>query len=216
MLEAQTDGAAAARWRASRNRALAAIRDEAEEQARRRRAPRAQRSAQRGCSQAVDEARRADETRARASARAALDTEARRAEQAILRQLMERAWQQLPQALQSRWQDAGSRAALVRGRLRGRARAACAHGPAAASNSIRSGLPDARAGRRVRSCTGDSRPSRRPSPVDGLGAGLRIRAGGACVDATVAGLLASRERIDSGTARRVRAPCAARGAEASA
>jgi hypothetical protein len=33
--------------------------------------------------------------------------------------------------------------------------------------------------------------------VAGLGAGLRIRCGRACVDATVPGLLASRERIES-------------------
>jgi hypothetical protein len=33
--------------------------------------------------------------------------------------------------------------------------------------------------------------------MDGLGAGLRIRAGDACIDATVAGLLAARERIAS-------------------
>jgi F0F1-type ATP synthase delta subunit len=33
--------------------------------------------------------------------------------------------------------------------------------------------------------------------TDGLGAGLRIRAGDACIDATVAGLLAARERIAS-------------------
>ena len=33
--------------------------------------------------------------------------------------------------------------------------------------------------------------------TEGLGAGLRIRAGDACIDATVAGLLAARERIAS-------------------
>ena len=33
--------------------------------------------------------------------------------------------------------------------------------------------------------------------VDKLGAGLRIRGGLACVDATIAGLLASRERVEA-------------------
>ena len=34
-------------------------------------------------------------------------------------------------------------------------------------------------------------------PVQALGAGLRIRVGRACMDATVAGLLSSRERVEA-------------------
>jgi len=45
----------------------------------------------------------------------------------------------------------------------------------------------------VQSFTGDSTVNVVAS--EGLGAGLRIRAGDACLDATVAGLLAARERI---------------------
>ena len=40
-------------------------------------------------------------------------------------------------------------------------------------------------------------PQVRFQEVPSLGAGLRIHAGRACVDATVGGLLASRERIES-------------------
>jgi len=42
-----------------------------------------------------------------------------------------------------------------------------------------------------------SGPELRFREVPSLGAGLRIHAGRACVDATVGGLLASRERIES-------------------
>ena len=55
--------------------------------------------------QAVIDTRREDEL-ALARRRAALDTQARRSRQATIRELLDRAWQALPAALQSRWLDA--------------------------------------------------------------------------------------------------------------
>ncbi len=142
--------------------------------------------------QAVVDTRREDEM-ALARRRAALDTRARRSRQATLRELLDRAWQALPAALQSRWLDATARerwcdAACVSARrsLRHLDRLQVEVDPhwlAQVGPLVRSRLEG-------------------PSQVDvtataGLGAGLRIRAGDACIDATVAGLLAARERIAS-------------------
>jgi hypothetical protein len=142
--------------------------------------------------QAVVDTRREDEM-ALARRRAALDTEARRSRQATLRELLDRAWQALPAALQSRWLDATARERWCD--------AACV----SASRSLRyldrlqvEVDPQwlAHVGPRVRSrLEGSSKVD--ILATDGLGAGLRVRAGDACIDATVAGLLAARERIAS-------------------
>lgn len=142
--------------------------------------------------QAVVDTRRED-AMALARRRAALDTQARRSRQATLRGLLDRAWQALPAALHSRWLDPGARE----------------HWCDAACLSARRGLlhldrlqvevdpqwladvdPLVRRG-----LEGASNVA--VTTTDGLGAGLRIRAGDACLDATVAGLLAARERIAS-------------------
>jgi hypothetical protein len=142
--------------------------------------------------QAVIDTRREDEM-ALARKRAALDTQARRNRQATMRELLDRAWQSLPGALQSRWLDAAARerwcdAACVSARhsLRHLERLQVEVDPqwlAHVGPLLRGRLEG-------------------PSTVEvtataGLGAGLRIRAGDACIDATVAGLLAARERIAS-------------------
>jgi vacuolar-type H+-ATPase subunit E/Vma4 len=142
--------------------------------------------------QAVVDTRREDEM-ALARRRAALDTQARRSRQATLRELLDRAWQALPAALQSRWLDATARERWCD--------AACV----SASRSLRH-LDQlqvevdpqwlAHVGPLVRSRL-DGRSKVDVTATDGLGAGLRIRAGDACIDATVAGLLAARERIAS-------------------
>jgi hypothetical protein len=142
--------------------------------------------------QAVVDTRREDEM-ALARRRAARDTQARRSRQATLRELLDRAWQALPTALQSRWLDATARerwcdAACVSARrsLRHLDRLQVevdpqwlAHVGPLARNRLE----------------GPSKVD--VTATDGLGAGLRIRAGDACIDATVAGLLAARERIAS-------------------
>ena len=142
--------------------------------------------------QAVVDTRREDEM-ALARRRAALDTQARRSRQAMLRELLDRAWQALPAELQSRWLDPGARERWCD--------AACL----AANRSLRHldrlqaevdprWLPQV--GPLVRSrLEGSSNVE--VTATEGLGAGLRIRAGDACIDATVAGLLAARERIAS-------------------
>ncbi len=143
---------------------------------------------------AMDEERRAID-KALADRKAALETVVRQKEQSVLRQLMDEAWRDLPGALESLWQSAERRRTWCD--------AACelatqtlqfaqglqvefdAAAPADVAEFVRARLrlPDGR------------EPGWRP--VAALGAGLRIRAGRACVDATVPGMLASRERIES-------------------
>jgi hypothetical protein len=158
--------------------------------------------------QAVVDTRRED-AMALARRRAALDTQARRSRQATLRQLLDRAWQALPSALQSRWLDAAARQRWCD--------AACR----SASRSLRhldrlqvEVEPQwlAQVGPLVRSRLENSSKVDIVA-TDGLGAGLRIRAGDACVDATVAGLLAARERIASELLAEFERQAAARRAE---
>jgi len=63
----------------------------------------------------------------------------------------------------------------------------------------------------AQSFTGDSTVN--VAAIDGLGAGLRIRAGDACLDATIAGLLVARERIAAELLAEFDAQGAARRAE---
>jgi hypothetical protein len=192
MLRAQTE-ALLQRVAREKEARTSAIRDAAAEQSRAV-VLRARQEARARLRQAVDEERR-QIARVLAERKAAIDTEVRRAEQADIRRVIARAWQQLPQAVTSRWQDDESRAAWIR--------AACGY----AARSLRAEAP----------CTVEFDPQTGPqaapiataclaeshfTPVEiravaGLGAGLRIRSGGACVDATVPGLLASRERVEA-------------------
>ena len=144
--------------------------------------------------QAVDEERRAFET-ALGDRRAALETVARQREQAVLRELMDEAWRDLPGTLVSSWQRDDAR------------REWCAAACAVAARALQADqgytvevdavVPDdvhRIVGQALRRPSG---PEVRFREVPSLGAGLRIHAGRACVDATVGGLLASRERIES-------------------
>ncbi len=142
--------------------------------------------------QAVVDTRREDEL-ALARRRAALDTQARRSRQATIRELLDRAWQALPAALQSRWLDATARERWCD--------AACV----AARRSLRhldrlqvEVDPQwlAHVGPLVRGQL-EATSNVEVSAIEDLGAGLRIRAGDACLDATLAGLLAARERVTS-------------------
>ena len=126
-----------------------------------------------------------------------------------MRELLDRAWRGLPDALQSRWLDATARERWCD--------AACV----SASRSLRhldrlqvEVDPQwlAHVGPLVRSrLEGPSKVD--ILPTDGLGAGLRVRAGDACIDATVAGLLAARERIASELLAEFERQAAARRAE---
>ena len=158
--------------------------------------------------QAVVDTRREDEM-ALARRRAALDTQARRSRQATLRELLDRAWQALPAALQSRWLDATARERWCD--------AACM----SASRSLRHlDRMQVEVDPQWLAHVGTLGRSRLEGPskvdvtaTDGLGAGLRIRAGDACIDATVAGLLAARERIASELLAEFERQAAARRAE---
>lgn len=140
--------------------------------------------------QAVVEIRREQE-RALVQRRAALETGTRQRQQAALGDWLERAWQALPATLQSRWDDPAARAQW------------CAEAMHAASRDLLQHDDmqvevDPRWLREVAQL-GLGGPAAAPAAtlvaVDGLGAGLRIRAGHACIDATVPGLLAPRDRL---------------------
>lgn len=192
LLQTQTEGLLrrVAREQESRTRA---IRSAAEEQARSIVVRSRQEARARLC-QAIDEERRQIE-RSIGEKRAALDTAARRAEQAAFRQLVEQAWHRLPQAVAALWQDAALRERWIE---------------AACDDAVRRLLPQsayvvevdadappvAGALARSRLAAAGLEPVEARA-VPGLGAGLRIRAGNALVDATVAGLLASRERVEA-------------------
>jgi hypothetical protein len=144
--------------------------------------------------QAVDEERRSI-ARALADRRAALETVARQREQAVLRQLMDEAWRGLPAALEAAWRsEAGRRDWCV---------AACAL--AARALDPERGFTveiDPSAPRHLSEIVGQALQGANGRQVEwrevpALGTGLRIRCGRACVDATVGGLLSSRERIES-------------------
>ena len=142
--------------------------------------------------QAVLETRRENEL-AIARRKAAIDTRERRARQAMLRRLLDDAWARLPAALQARWADADARATWCR--------SACAQAQATLLHVERlvvevdprwsAGLVTV-----IDACFADrERATVEVVPVPGLGPGLRVRGGKACVDATIEGLVAARERI---------------------
>jgi vacuolar-type H+-ATPase subunit E/Vma4 len=141
--------------------------------------------------EAVLETRR-DVELAVARRRAALDTRERRTRQAMLRKLLDDAWQRLPAALEARWSTREARRAWCR--------SACVQ---AVDSLLDSGRRTVELDPRwlgelrgiVEAALVGTAGTVEVMPVAGLGAGLRIRGGRACVDATVDGLLAARERI---------------------
>lgn len=168
-------------------------RDAAEEQARTIVA-RAWEEARARLRQAVQEERDGIE-RAVLERRAALETAARQREQAVLRGLIDDAWRDLPGVLAACWETPATRrdwceaaCAVARRTLTGGAQLAAEVDPAAPDDVVEcivSNLSVAGA------------PAVETRRIEKLGAGLRIRSGLACVDATITGLLASRERIEA-------------------
>jgi hypothetical protein len=168
-------------------------RDEADDQAREM-VRRARGEARVRVHQAVLDTRRELEL-AVARRKAAIDTRERRARQAMLRRLLDDAWQRLPSALEQRWACPDARVAWCR--------AACAQavGSLLRLEQVAIELDPRWAGEldaTVRACFAETKAAIEIAPVAGLGAGLRIRAGNACLDATVGGLVAARERIAAG------------------
>lgn len=167
-------------------------RDAAEEQARSIVA-RAWEEARARLRSAVEDERRAID-KALADRRAALETVERRKEQSLLRELMDEAWRELPGALEAVWRQEDGRRDWCEAACELAARTL--HAGTGLQVEIDAGSPGDVEGLVV----GRLRSAGRAvelRPVEALGAGLRIRVGRACVDATVAGLLSSRERVEA-------------------
>lgn len=144
--------------------------------------------------QAVQEERRGIE-HSLSDRRASLETAARQREQAVLRGLIDDAWRALPKVLAASWEETSTR--------REWCEAACelalrmlTPGSAFVAD-VDAGAPAEVAETITRGLAAAGAPPVEVRRVQGLGAGLRIRGGLACVDATVPGLLASREHIES-------------------
>ena len=140
--------------------------------------------------QAAAEMRREQE-RALVQHRAALDTGVRQRQQAALGDWLEHAWRALPAALQARWEQPSARAQWCAAALHAALRDLL--GKDALQVEVDAGWVAEVAPLLTQACPADRSASVVPQP--GLGAGLRIRAGHASVDATIAGLLAPRDRI---------------------
>lgn len=150
--------------------------------------------------QSVADARRELE-RALAQRRAALDTGVRQRQQALLGDWLEHAWQALPAALHRRWEEPSSRAQWCAAAMRAAARDLL--GNDALQVAVDPRWLAAVTPLVTRACPADRAATVVPQP--GLGAGLRIRAGHASVDATIPGLLAPRDRIAAELLAEVRA-----------
>jgi vacuolar-type H+-ATPase subunit H len=133
--------------------------------------------------------------KALADRRASLDTAARQSEQALLRGLVESAWQSLPEALVSAWRDAAAR--------RKWCESACV---LASRNLLGSGPLQVEVDQEAPEDAGQTAlvvlaqadgHGTQLQHIPSLGPGLRVRREFACVDATIPGLLASRERIEA-------------------
>jgi hypothetical protein len=192
IVEAQTDALLRRVSREQETRSRHA-RESAEEQARGI-LQRAWAEARARLRQAVLEERRSVE-QTLADRRAALETDERQRSQSALRAVLDEAWQSLPAALDREWSRADSRQRWCR--------AACSSAVSVLEPTLGWTLEidaDADAGVEEAALAAvSSQPGEQPvvQRIAGLGSGIRIRCGRACVDATVAGLLASRERVES-------------------
>jgi len=143
--------------------------------------------------QAAEEARQSVE-RALADRRAALETAARQREQTLLRELMDSAWAALPGALAASWQDADRRSEWCETACALARRIVMGEGPFTIEVDA-AALPELEES--LRRCMPGAGTPPSICATEGLGPGLRIRRGLACVDASVPGLLASRERVEA-------------------
>jgi hypothetical protein len=140
---------------------------------------------------ALDEARQLVE-RGVAERNAALATAARQREQAALREWLDQAWQVLPSALVAAWDDPARRRAWCEAACAVARRTLLEDG-AYVVEAEPAGLEVALDVARERLAASELAST----AMAGLGPGLRLRRGLATVDATLAGLLASRERIEA-------------------
>jgi vacuolar-type H+-ATPase subunit H len=137
-------------------------------------------------------------------AQASVVLEERRREQQEMLCLLKEMWASITGALESRWADAPGRKSWVRAAVR-QARALLSahawrieHGAGWTQQELDELERLVLGGARGDSAD-DNGAAREVELIgdNGLGTGLRIRTEGACLDATVAGLLASRTRIES-------------------
>lgn len=168
-------------------------RDAAEEQARSIVA-RAREEARDRTRQAGEDARLSVE-RALADRRAALDTAARQREQSLLRGLMDAAWRSLPAALAEAWRDPAARREWCESACILADRVLIGAGPYQVELD-RDAPEDAAHFALAVLPLAEGRAAQLQRLAD-LGPGLRVRRELACVDATLPGLLASRERIEA-------------------
>lgn len=134
--------------------------------------------------------------RALTDRRAALDTEDRQRIQALLGRLVASAWARLPTALAARWADAnGAREWCLAAGAQARA-VLLPHG-AAVVVEVDASCDTARQALVLESLGRAGLATESATRVPGLGSGLRLRAGAACVDATVAGLLAACDQVEA-------------------
>ena len=142
--------------------------------------------------QAVLETRR-EQDLAVARRRAAIETRERRTRQAMLRRLLDDAWRRLPAALQTRWADAASRMAWCR--------SACAQARRSLLRTERIVVDlDPRWRDELLEVVEHCFAERQSGTLEvvavaEVGPGVRVRGGKACIDATIDGLVAARERI---------------------
>jgi len=121
-------------------------------------------------------------------ARSAVETRLRERAHASGRAIVADAWQRLPAALARRWQDADGREDWIRHAVRD-ARQRLRGTDWQVEHAPGMSEPE------WRRCAADGAPAIRFAEDSTLDAGLRIRAEGAVLDATAAGLLADRDRV---------------------
>lgn len=135
-----------------------------------------------------------------AAAQARLATQQRLHAQQRLSALLGLAWQQLPAALQARWQQAAARAAWVSQVLE------LAHAQLPATGwqvQHAADWPAAEQAAAAQALAARGHAGVVFSAEAGLGAGLKVSAGGNLIDGTLHGLLAERSEIDAALLRRL-------------
>ena len=122
----------------------------------------------------------------------------RQREERTARQVLAEMWQALPAQLETRWRDAAHRRTWIQAAVRQACRLLShrewriEHGPDASVEECRAAIEATFAS------SAPAVPRAWSLSIDaGIGAGLRIRAGAACLDATVAGLLAQRTDVEA-------------------
>ena len=127
-----------------------------------------------------------------ATARA--DIEVRRRERQKSRELLEQMWAAIAGSLESRWREPAPRRAWIEAVV---SQAGSILSGRAWVIEVGSGWPELERGELTDRAQGQGAAAVQYTVHDDMPAGLKIRAGSVCVDATVAGLLAERDTIEA-------------------